>query len=95
MPQMWTQHHAQTNDHGFGGAQHRELNMFPAKNGTSEHNCPEMIVTGNTIDYGKHCQDEFGKCAQAHHKPQKKNNMKERSIDSIHLQPMKSEQGGN
>ena len=66
------------------------LNMFPAKHGTLEHCSPEMIVTGRTLNHKQHCQHEFGACVQAHHEPQKKNSVKERSVDAICLRPTTS-----
>ena len=43
------------------------------------------IVTGQTIDFNEQCQHKFGTCVQAHHEPQKKNGMKECSIDTTCL----------
>ena len=31
-----------------------KLNVFPAKNGTSEHCSLETIIIGNTMDYNEH-----------------------------------------
>ena len=59
-----------------------QLNMFPAKHRISECCSPETIVTGQTIDCDKHCQHEFGTCVQAHHKPRKKNGVKESTINA-------------
>ena len=62
----------------------KQLNVFPAKHGISQHCSPETIVTGRTIDCNKHCQHEFGTCAQAHHEPRKKNSMKEQTVDTVY-----------
>ena len=61
-----------------------QLNVFPAKHGMSESCSPETIVAGHAIDHNKHCTHKFGKCAQAHHEPKKKNSMKEQTIDTIY-----------
>ena len=42
------------------------LNSFPWKGGMSDTMSPRAIVTGTTMDYGHHCQLEFGKYVQMH-----------------------------
>ena len=49
-----------------------QLNMFPAKHGTSQCCSPNSIATGQTIDHERHCEFKFGECVQAHHKPRRK-----------------------
>ena len=73
----------------------KQLNVFPAKHGISQCHSPETITTGRTVDCNKHCQHEFGTCAQAHDEPRKKKSVKERSIDSMCLRPTHSKQGGH
>ena len=62
-----------------------QLNVFPAKHGISKCCSPNTIVTGQTLDYKRHCAFEFGEHAQAHHEPRKKSGMKERAVDAMHL----------
>ena len=37
-----------------------KLNMFPARHGVSNYYSPLALVTGEVLDYNKHCQHEFG-----------------------------------
>ena len=60
-----------------------QLNVFPAKHDISEHCSPETVITGYTMDCTKQCQHEFRACAQANHKPKKKNDTKKCTIDAM------------
>jgi hypothetical protein len=42
------------------------LNMLPATDGVSNTLSPRGIIVGLKLDYGKHCQLEFGLYAQVH-----------------------------
>ena len=72
-----------------------KFNMFPAKAGVSDHYSPETIVSGETLNYKKHCSFEFGECVQAHNYTEPRNDMRERTLDAIHLRPTYSDQGGH
>ena len=37
------------------------LNSFPRANGISKSTSPRTIITGQTMDYNRHCKHEFGK----------------------------------
>ena len=67
---------------------------FQLNTGISEHCSLEIIVTGQTVDHNEHCQHKFGTCVQAHHEPQKKNSVKQCTINTIHLWPAHDKQGG-
>ena len=41
-------------------AQNYWLNMFPHKDGVYQDLSPRAIITGQDIDYNKHCKLEFG-----------------------------------
>jgi hypothetical protein len=42
------------------------LNMFPPNDGISDTMSPRSIITGQSVDYNKHCRLEFGEYAQVH-----------------------------
>ena len=42
-----------------------KLNMFPAKHRISSYYSPLALVTGEVLDYNKHCQHKFGEYVQA------------------------------
>ena len=42
------------------------LNSFPAQDGVSDTLSPCTLVTGQTLDYNKHCRLEFATYAQTH-----------------------------
>ena len=68
------------------------LNSFPAKNGISERSSPRVLVTGEDIDFNKHCQYEFGQYVQVH-EPHN-NTMQARTVGAIALRPTGNKQGG-
>jgi hypothetical protein len=42
------------------------LHSFPRANGVSHHMSPREIMTGQKLDYARHCRFEFGKNVQTH-----------------------------
>ena len=66
-----------------------KFNFFVAKNGVSDHFSPETIVTGRKLNYKKHCLYEFGEYVQAHTYNEPRNDMRERTLDTIYLRPKK------
>ena len=71
------------------------MNMFPAKQGTSEHCSPNAIMSKQPLDCRKHCQHSFGACAQAHAQNDPANTPAERAIDAMCLRPDDNKQGGH
>ena len=71
-------------------------NVFPKKDGISEHYAPEMIVNKRVIDFSKHLKYSFGDYGQASYvvKPKSNNNIA-RTIDAIYLRPALSLQEGH
>ena len=68
------------------------LNSFPAKNGISDRSSPRLLVTGEDINFHKHCQYEFGQYVQVH-EPHN-NTMQPRTVGAIALRPTGNKQGG-
>jgi hypothetical protein len=68
------------------------LNSFPARDGISETLSPRALVTGQQIDYNKHCKLEFGLYVQTHEKHD--NSMDARTIGALALRPARNAQGG-
>jgi hypothetical protein len=68
------------------------LNSFPQKGGISTTMSPRAIVTGMTVDFGKHCQLEFGEYVQTHEEHD--NSMNTRTIGALALRPTGNAQGG-
>ena len=68
------------------------LNAFPCKNGVSKQLSPRLIVTGNRIDYNKHCTLECGQYVQTHE--QHDNSMVQRTTGAICMRPTGNTQGG-
>jgi hypothetical protein len=68
------------------------LNMFPANDGVSIVQSPCHIMTGQQVDYGLHCQLEFGEYAQVHESHN--NSMLTRTTGAIALRPTGNAQGG-
>lgn len=42
------------------------LNAFPPSDGVSQEYGPRAIITGNDLDWQRHCQVEFGAYVQVH-----------------------------
>ena len=72
-----------------------KLNFFPPKGGVSQYYSPRMILTGNVLDYNKHCSVPFGSYVQAHNENTPTNSMAPRSLDCIYLRPVYNQQGGH
>jgi hypothetical protein len=68
------------------------LNCFPSANGVSTNISPRTIVTGQTVDYNKHCRLEFGSYVQTHE--QHDNLMAPRTTGAVTLRPTGNAQGG-
>ena len=67
------------------------LNSFPHKDGISEHLSPREIMTGEQIDYNRHCKYEFGDYVQTHEPHD--NTMAARTTGAIALRPTGNRQG--
>jgi len=68
------------------------LNMFPAHDGISDTLSPRNIVTGQSVDYKRHCRIETGAYVQTHEEHD--NSMCPRTIGAIALRPTGNAQGG-
>jgi hypothetical protein len=68
------------------------LNMFPPNDGISETMSPHSIITGQSVDYNKHCRLEFGEYAQVHEDHD--NSMVTRITGAIAMRPTGNAQGG-
>ena len=67
------------------------LNAFPTAGGASRQMSPRTIVTGQQIDYKRHCRFQFGEYAQTHE--EHNNSMNPRTIGAIALRPVGNGQG--
>jgi hypothetical protein len=67
------------------------LNTFPHPDGVSDTLSPQTIVTGQTVDYNRHCKYEFGQYIQSHE--QHNNSMAPRTIGALAMRPMGNAQG--
>jgi hypothetical protein len=67
------------------------LNSFPNEDGVSRSLSPRLIVTGNHINYLKHCKLEFGEYVQTH--KEHNNAMNPRTVGAIALRPTGNAQG--
>jgi len=72
-----------------------QTNVFPAKQGTSEHCSPNAIVNKQHLDHGKHCQHSFGAHAQTNTHNEPTNTPTERTVDAMCLRPNDNKQGGH
>jgi hypothetical protein len=68
------------------------LNSFPPRDGVSESMSPREIVTGQKVDYSKHCKLEFGTYVQTHEEHD--NTMLSRTTGAVALRPTGNVQGG-
>ena len=64
------------------------LNAFPAAGGASQDLSPRTILTGQQINYKRHCHFQFGEYTQTHE--EHNNSMNPRTVGAIALRP-----GGN
>ena len=69
------------------------LNVFPPTDGITENLIPRELITGQVIDFNKHCRLEYGVYAQVHE--DHNNSMAARTTDAIALQPTGNTQGGH
>ena len=67
------------------------LNAFPTVGGASQQMSPRTIVTGQQVDYKRHCRFQFGEYAQMHE--EHNNSMNPRTIGAIVLRPVGNGQG--
>jgi hypothetical protein len=67
------------------------LNAFPHPNGVSNTLSPRTIVTGQTVDFTRHCRYEFGQYVQTHE--QHDNSMAPRTIGALAMRPTGNAQG--
>jgi len=65
------------------------LNSFPHKDGVHDILSPRAIMTGQKIQYDKHCKVEFGTYVQVHEKHN--NSMESRTSGAIALRPSGNE----
>ena len=72
-----------------------KLNFFPPKGGVSKYYSPRMILTGDALDYNRHCSIPFGTYVQAHNENNPTNTMAARALDCIYLRPIYNQQGGH
>jgi hypothetical protein len=68
------------------------LNAFLYQKGVSTNLSPRTIVTGQTVDYTKHCMYAFGEYVQAHEE-QHDNTMVPRTVSALALRPTGNAQG--
>jgi hypothetical protein len=67
------------------------LNTFPPNDGVSDMS-PRELITGNKLDYNKHCKLELGAYVQTHETHN--NTMTDRTTGAISLRPTGNQQGG-
>ena len=67
------------------------LNAFPAAGGASQDLSPRTILTGQQVDYKRHCRYQFGEYTQTHE--EHNNSMNPRMVRAISLRPVGNGQG--
>jgi hypothetical protein len=67
------------------------IHAFPKTDGVSSHMSPREIMTGQKLDYARHCKFEFGEYVQTHE--QHDNSMTPRTIGALALRPTGNAQG--
>ncbi len=67
------------------------LNSFPSENGVSTSMIPRTIITGQMVDFNKHCRFQFGEYVQTHE--QHDNSMVPRTIGALAMRPTGNTQG--
>ena len=68
------------------------LNSVPSHMGVSPTISPRTIITGQVLDYHKHCRYEFGEYVQTHEEHD--NSLISRTVGAIALRPTGNQQGG-
>jgi hypothetical protein len=69
------------------------INAYPHRLGVSQTLSPRTLVTGQAIDYTKHCRVEFGQYVQTHEKHD--NTIATGTIGALALRPTGNQQGGH
>jgi hypothetical protein len=69
------------------------LNAFPPSSGVSSTYSPRTIMTGNALEFAKHCKLPFGAYAEAHEEYPQTNTMAQRTRSVICLGPTGNFQG--
>ena len=67
------------------------LNAFPAAGGASQDLSPRTILTGQQVDYKRHCHFQFGEYTQTHE--EHNNSMNPRTVGAIALRLVGNSQG--
>ena len=67
------------------------LNAFPVSGGASGNLSPRTILTGQKVDYKRHCRFQFGEYAQTHE--EHNNSMNPRTVGALALRPVGNGQG--
>ncbi len=67
------------------------LNSFAKKDGVSSTLSPRTIITGQTLDYNRHCQYEFGEYVQTHEATD--NTTASRTVGALAMRPTGNDQG--
>ena len=67
------------------------LNAFPVMGGASQDLSPCTILTGQQVDYKRHCHFQFGEYMQTHE--EHNNSMNPRTVGAIALHPVGNAQG--
>ena len=67
------------------------LNVFPPFGGASRDLSPRTILTGQKVDYKRHCRFQFGEYAQTHEEHD--NSMNPRTVGALALRPVGNGQG--
>ena len=62
------------------------LNAFPVAKGVSQDLSPRTILTGQQVDYKRHCRYQFGEYVQTHE--EHNNSMNRRTVGAIALRPV-------
>ena len=67
------------------------LNAFPVMGGAPQDLSPHTILTGQQVDYKRHCCFQFGEYAQTHE--EHNNSMNPRTVGVLALRPVGNGQG--
>ena len=67
------------------------LNSIPQKNGLASELSPRTIVTGQKLDFKRHCRFQFGQYVQTHE--EHNNSMSPRTVGALGLRPTGNAQG--
>ena len=67
------------------------LNSVPQKNGLASKLSPRTIVTGQKLDFKRHCRFQFGQYVQTHE--EHNNSMSPRTVGALALRPTGNAQG--